>query len=105
MKVLQICPICGKAYLGEEDLTVTCSCECRNDLFRLDKADRKELIEEAKKKKRPARTDCRAYDKARHDCNGLNALWCEAEDCKFYKPKKKSGVNEKFFQKIPHDPP
>lgn len=87
MKALYICPICGRAFIGKEDLSVTCSKECHQKYFRLGKHEREGLIAEAKEKRRPARTDCREYDPKIHDCDALNALWCTVEDCKFYKSK------------------
>lgn len=33
--------------------------------------------------------DCRFYDKEKHNCKGLNALYCAIDEkpCSFYKPK------------------
>lgn len=87
MKIMFICPICGRAFIGKEDPRVTCSRGCSDKFFRLDKHERAELTAEAEKKRRLPRIDCRAYDPKTHDCDGLNALWCTVEDCKFYKSK------------------
>jgi hypothetical protein len=40
---------------------------------------------EMEEKQRSPRTDCRCYDPDTHDCHALTGLWCEWEDCKFYK--------------------
>lgn len=87
MKKLYICPVCGRAFLDEEDLRVTCSNSYHTEFMLLDKKERARLTAEAEKKRRPARTDCRCHDPERRDCLGLTALWCTVEDCKFYKSK------------------
>lgn len=82
-----ICPICGTAFFGDDILRVTCSRKCRAKMAGMGRTEREHLIAEAEKKRRPARIDCRAYNTEYRDCDGLNALWCEVEDCKFYKPR------------------
>lgn len=87
MRVACICPVCGRAFYAEKDYRITCSKKCSDAFAHKDKAAKEYMIAEAEKKRRPARTDCRAYDPKYHDCDCLNALWCEVEDCKFYDPK------------------
>ena len=90
MRMALICPICGRAFFAEDELRVTCSRRCGSKMKGFGDRERAHLIAEAEKKRRPARTDCRCYDPKYHDCNGLSALWCEVEECKFYKQKKAS---------------
>ena len=90
MRAALICPICGRAFFAEDELRVTCSRRCSNMMYCMERAAREQLIAEAKNKRRPARTDCRCYDPKYHGCNGLSALWCEVEECKFYKKKETS---------------
>lgn len=39
---------------------------------------------------RAARTDCLMYNEDKHICKGLIGLFCEHEECVFYKPKEGS---------------
>lgn len=88
MSVLHICAMCGKPFLGGENKK-NCSAAC-SDKYKgigYKKQLHVQQVAEAKEKRHPVRTDCRAYDPKKRDCIALNALWCTVEDCKFYKSK------------------
>ena len=91
MPKIQCCPVCHKAFISKSK-RATCSEACA-DVFSVYKhKQRAQLVKAAEDCKRPPLSDCRMYhDSNPPTCTGLTALWCEWEECKFYKPK---------FQKI-----
>lgn len=88
---LKLCPICGKTFRVDgkgSRRRVVCSMECFSDIRSYSRQEVAQLMEEAERKKRPVREDCRMYNAAAGECKGLTCLWCQVEDCKFYKPKR-----------------
>lgn len=87
MPKIRACAICGKAFMAEGK-RATCSAPCA-DLFSSYKhKQRAELVQRAEAGKRPPLTDCKMYiERPNPTCIGLTGLWCEWEECKFYKPK------------------
>lgn len=87
MAQIKLCPVCGKPFAVTESARVVCSVYCHEIFHTLHTAsERKAMIRETEGKRRSPHTDCRAYV-APGVCRGLNGMWCEWEDCKFYKPK------------------
>lgn len=43
--------------------------------------------------------DCKCYDVLKNECKGLNKLYCEIEECKFYKSKEERKCNVCTCQK------
>lgn len=41
------------------------------------------------------KTDCQMYDKKRDKCRGLNKLYCNFENCKFYKKENEKSDKRK----------
>ena len=92
MSTITACLICGKAFEVSSRRYTCCSYKC-SQAYHATSPSRKEMLRQiAATKKRPPRTDCKIYDPDRRDCHGLTGLWCEWENCKFYKPKE--GNNE-----------
>ena len=89
---LKFCPVCGKIYRVDgkgSRRRIVCSMDCFSKIRNFSRQDAAQLIEAAEMKKRPVREDCRMYDAERNRCKGLTGLWCQVEDCKFYKPKRR----------------
>ena len=84
MKVVRCCVWCGKVFLGDKNRALCCN-ECKGHYVRLNTREKLLLFAEMDEKQRSPRTDCRCYDPDTHDCHALTGLWCEWEDCKFYK--------------------
>ena len=40
------------------------------------------------------KTDCFAFDKEKQECKCLKELYCDKENCKFYKSKEEIGRNK-----------
>ena len=88
---VNICPVCDKTFRVDgkgSRRRVVCSMECFAVIRSYSRQETARLMEEAERKKRPVREDCRMYDAERNRCKGLTGLWCQVEDCKFYKPKR-----------------
>ena len=86
MRKLKICVICGKAFMTD-GYSSCCGLNCSYHYNRLSQTEQVELKQLAESKKREPRTDCKMYMSRTHTCSGLTGLWCEVEDCKFYKQK------------------
>lgn len=87
-----ICPVCYKAFASRGHSEVTCSIDCKNEASHIKATDRKEWIERVKRaeKRLAPRKNCCMYDPISDDCTGLNALWCTAGECKYYKPRERA---------------
>lgn len=87
MPKIKVCPICHKAFI-QEGKRATCSTACADRFSVYSYRQRAQLVAKAEELKRPPLTDCKCYmDGVHPTCTGLTALWCEWEECKFYKPK------------------
>lgn len=84
MKVVKCCVWCGKVYLGEKKGAL-CSNECKGYYARTSTKEKLLLFAEMEKKQRSPKRSCRCYDPKTHNCHALTGLWCEWEDCKFYR--------------------
>lgn len=86
MSNLLKCPVCHEVFAprGSE---ATCSRACATIYHHKSPGKRKMMREYAESKRREPLEDCRAYDPVTRDCNALTGLWCEWEQCKFYRPK------------------
>lgn len=94
MKAILACAICGKAFEVSSKRHICCSPECSAKYSACSPSKKEMLRRIALSKRMPPRTNCRIYDRERRDCYGLTGLWCEWENCKFYKPK--GGADEQF---------
>lgn len=91
---LKICPVCKKGFsyrtrYGKD--AITCSDNCKQTMAIVRREDPEEwsdMIREAESMRRPARQSCALYDTGAKCCTGLTGLWCEVEDCKFYKQRR-----------------
>ena len=89
---LNLCPVCDKTFRVDgkgSRRRIVCSMECFSHIRSLGRQEVARLIEAARRRKRPAREDCRFYNPEKTTCKGLTCLWCQVEDCNFYKPKKR----------------
>ena len=88
--MIKVCVICHKTFYAfeSEKQMITCGDDmCRDMLHRYPRSEWQHLMLEAAMLRRPAKVDCKCYRPLDHDCSGLNGLYCEWEDCKFYKPR------------------
>lgn len=93
-----VCPVCYKPFISRKNGEVTCGIDCKNEASHIKTADRKAWVERVKRAERRVapRKSCCMYDPISDDCTGLNALWCSAGACKFYKPRaEKENEDEK----------
>lgn len=95
MPKIRPCPICRRPFTSQSK-RVTCSEKCAGIFTALPYKERARLVKAAEAGKRPPLTDCKCFrDDGRKMCIGLTGLWCEWEECKFYKPK----FMKKIFKK------
>lgn len=89
---VKLCPVCGKTFRVDgkgSRRRVVCSMGCFSDIRSYSRQEAAKLKEAAERKKRPVREDCRMYNPEKKACKGLTCLWCQVEDCNFYKPKRR----------------
>lgn len=86
MKAVRCCVWCGKVFLGDKK-SVCCCNECKGYYIRSSTKEKLLMFVEMENKQRSAKTSCRMYDPLTQNCHGLTGLWCEWEDCKFYKER------------------
>ena len=93
-KLVKICPVCHKAFtkIDNSRIGTTCSVNCGVLFAQHDKYGQRRLMELAQELKRKPKTDCCSYMKG--ECRALTALWCVYEECKFYKPRRKTDGEE-----------
>lgn len=84
MGKVKMCPVCQRPFIPKRN-EATCSELCSTAYSSRTYGKRALMRQAAEKKRRPVREDCRAYDPDIRDCTGLTGLWCEWEDCRFYK--------------------
>lgn len=87
MAKIKPCPICHRPFEPGKVRRTTCSEACADIFSTYGYKQRAELVEAAEACRKPPLTDCKIYhDNGHPTCSGLTALWCEWEECKFYRP-------------------
>ena len=88
---LNLCPVCDKVFRVDgkgSRRRIVCSMKCFSHIRSLGRQEVRRLTDAAKRRTRPIMDDCRFYDPEKNRCKGLTGLWCQVEDCNFYKPKR-----------------